>query len=142
MCDPDTGLVTSVNFSSPAIPITWTSSYDKYGRLIKVRETGGTLTRDKTTAYSDQLRQITTKSDLATLDDVAIQQVTLYDQLGRVRKTTDPAGSKVETRHYTPNGPAWLRIQLPVGFQPVRGPHRSSDNGVDANQIRSQRTSN
>jgi hypothetical protein len=127
-CDSKTGLITSINslgpFSPPAIPITSTLSYDKTGRLVQVQETGGTLTRYKKTTYSDQNRQITAQSDLRTTSDLAIQQTTSYDQLGRVRLTTDPAGMQVQTRYYTPgtlNG-----ALVPYSYELTSNPYNPS----------------
>jgi RHS repeat-associated protein len=96
-CDPDRGLVTSELDSDHAI--TRVFGYDRFGRNTLISEGG---MREKDTTYSDGIRMITVASDLKNNQDHALVQTTLYDQLGGTWQTSDPAGSIVQTRNYTP----------------------------------------
>jgi RHS repeat-associated protein len=79
-----------------------TYTYDAYGRRTLTSESGGNLTRQKSTAYDDLDRKVISSSDLNNNGDGLLVSTTWYDPLGRVRKTTDPAGNIVQTRRYTP----------------------------------------
>jgi RHS repeat-associated protein len=85
--------------------IATTYIYDSYGRTTRRVENGGPLTRTTATTYNDTARTVTVASDLNTNGDGAIKRTTYYDQLGRVRQTTDPVGNNVQTSYYngTPN---------------------------------------
>jgi RHS repeat-associated protein len=87
--------------------------YDKQGRITSSTEQGGGLERRKRITYYDDDLKITEESDLNTAGDFALDQTTWYDQLGRVWKTQDPAGSIVQTRYYTTGGSSYQVVSNP-----------------------------
>lgn len=99
-CDQSTSLMTSETDTDHGI--TRTFGYDKYGRNTSFSESGGGITRGRTTNYNDSGRIITVNSDLNSAGDGAQVQTTWYDQLGRVRQTQDAAGNVAQSEYYTP----------------------------------------
>jgi RHS repeat-associated protein len=93
--DSNTGVLTSITDTDHG---SWVRSFsfDQYGRVTSDRE--GSV-RQTNTAYNDNSRQITVYTDKDSNGDRLLQQNIFYDQLGRVRKTQDPAGNIIQTRY-------------------------------------------
>jgi YD repeat-containing protein len=105
-CDTSLGIVRSATDADHVI--TRSYDFDPFGRNTKITESGGGLTRNTTTTYYDAARQIVVRSDLNNPTDATsgggLVQSTWYDQLGRVRLTSDPSGATAQTRYFTPAG--------------------------------------
>jgi RHS repeat-associated protein len=103
-CDLSTGLTTSETDADHST--TRTFGYDQFGRSNLTTETGGAITRHRTTTYYDSARYVVSRSDLNTSSDAqnsgGLASTTWYDQLGRVRLTQDAAGNYTQSRYYTP----------------------------------------
>lgn len=112
---------------------------DPLGRNAQVTETGGGLSRRNVTTYRDGLRQIVVASDLNGPDG-ALSQTTSYDQLGRVRQTSDAAGNLAQTRYFTPSGS--VNGCAVASYQLVSNPYVSGSEptmGLDADRVRPHR---
>jgi YD repeat-containing protein len=116
--EPNTGVMTQVVDPNQ---LTTAFGYDRYARLVTSTESSGGVTQRLTTnLYEDLNRRIAVKADLNSAGDQALQSVTDYDQLGRVRLSRqlecstavvtllncaaqsiddDTTGIKVETRY-------------------------------------------
>jgi YD repeat-containing protein len=99
-CDANRGLMLTATDVDHAI--TRSYDYDRFGRNTLTTESGGGIGRKQQTIYSDGSRSVLVKSDLNSNGDLALSRTTWFDQFGRVRQTSDPAGNIVKTRYYTP----------------------------------------
>jgi len=128
-CDTNLGVTLTATDTDHAI--TRSYDYDRFGRNTLVTESSGGLSRRKQTSYSDGGRWVQVRSDLNSLGDLALSNTTYFDQLGRVRQTSDPAGNIVQTRYYTPppgqtgNGYSYKVFSNPyvTGSEPTMGWH-------------------
>jgi RHS repeat-associated protein len=109
--DPSTGLLSSQTDVNNNVETAYT--YDFLGRITLVQEASNVsgLTRSTATSYEDGNRRIVVCRDLATSGDLALVNVTDYDEAGRVALTRqmetpacsspddDTAGIKVQNRY-------------------------------------------
>ncbi len=120
VCDPNTGLeIQRTDYNG----MTRSQGYDPLGRLTSVQYTAASqLLKSTKTFYADGTRRVTTCTDLNTPGDLAMIQVTAYDQLGRVNvtgqsetanpnaptcKDTAPQGILTDTRYQTGTGASY-----------------------------------
>jgi RHS repeat-associated protein len=141
--EPNTGVMLQTTDPNN---LTTAFGYDRYARLVTSKETSGsTLERVTTNLYEDFNRRIAVKTDLNAPNDQALQSVTDYDQLGRVRLTRqlecttatasalncaaqsiddDTTGIKVQTRYQSVPATNGYSAKL------VSNPYRGGSNGA------------
>ncbi len=83
----DAGVVNSKGDADNGIAVSY--SYDRIGRVKTMNEAGLRLTQ---TLYDDGNRTVTSKRDLAGFQDGKLQNITRYDELGRVVATQTSDG--------------------------------------------------